>query len=195
MTASMKALPLTLLLLLSGCFLLDGDRPQPERALPPPTMEGLDRFGCRIDGLPYVPRSMRLGRPRLTVIYDPATDQLLIRTNNVKGKGSFDQALDLVVKPLTTGDTLWLGPPSGRRQPPTEVGYAYYADYNGSGEYFTSQVDSLTYSGYVYLTGMDLDTAAAPRYVAGTFAMMLRDSVMGTVVEVSEGRFDVSLPR
>ncbi|MDP5169867.1 MAG: hypothetical protein NWR72_06455 [Bacteroidia bacterium] len=180
------------LLLMSSCSLLfDRDRPVPEPELPPITNEGANAFGCRIDGEVYIPRSSNFSRPSITKSYGPTADRFFVMTNNFKNQGSVDQSLSIVIDHPVVGDTLWLGTEDVTYPPFQYERYGFFDDL-AKLEYFSSwSEDSLTYSGYVYLTGFHYEFDGQTRFIAGTFAFTARNEDSTQFIEVTDGRFDI----
>jgi hypothetical protein len=183
-------------LFLSSCFLFDNDRPEPERQLPPITNEGAGTFGCRINGEVYRPLSLNFSRPTITNSYGllPDRDRFFVRTNNIRPKASIDQTMAIILERLVVGDTMWLGTNYDGTYPPqfTER-YASFRDFTKGTRFETWSADSLTYSGYVVLSGMHYAYDGKPRFIAGTFAFTARNAEGTQFIEVTEGRFDVGL--
>ena len=192
---------LLLLLLLSGCSLFDRnrDRPVPEPELPPITNEGANTFGCRIDGEAYIPRSPLAaalsGRPNIVNSYGILSDRdrFFVATNNIDREDSIDQTMDIILERLVVGDTLWLGTDDGAYPPLYTERYASFIDFTEDSYFETWSDDSLTYSGYVVLSGLHYEYDGNPRFVAGTFAFTARNADSTQFIEVTEGRFDVRL--
>ncbi len=194
----MKRLPLFLFalpLFLSSCFLFDNDRPVPEQQLPPITNEGANTFGCRINGEVYYPISTNFSRPGITNSYGllPDRDRFFVATNNIWRKDSIDQTMDIILERLVVGDTLWLGTDDGTYPPLFTERYASFSDFTKGTSFGTWSADSLTYSGYVVLSGMHYAYDGKPRFIAGTFAFTARNAEGTQFIEVTEGRFDVGL--
>ena len=191
---------LLLLLSSSGCSLFDRDRqPVPEPELPPITNEGANTFGCRIDGEVYIPRTPWAasfsGRPNIVNSYGILSDRdrFFVATNNIDREDSIDQTMDIILERLVVGDTLWLGTNDGAYPPLYTERYASFRNKTQSQRFATWSEDSLTYSGYVVLSGLHYEYDGNPRFVAGTFAFTARNADSTQFIEVTDGRFDVRL--
>ncbi|MEM9985981.1 MAG: hypothetical protein AAF804_12895 [Bacteroidota bacterium] len=181
-----------LALMVSGCSILGIDLgPEPE--LPPITAEGADTFGCLVDGRVFFAGPSGFYRPTLWVFYDSTEDVLTIWANYFRFSMSLDEEIELIVNKPEVGDTLWLGGQGDSVLSEPPLRYASYTEFQNGNQLVTWQEDSLTYSGYVTFSNLRLESGADPKFAAGTFAFNAQDSSANFSIEITEGRFDVSV--
>jgi hypothetical protein len=118
-------------------------------------------------------------------------DRYFVATNNIDREDSIDQAMDIIIERLAVGDTLWLGTNDGAYPSLYTERYASFRDRTKSQRLATWSTDSLTYSGYVVLSGFHYEYDENPRFVAGIFAFTARNEDSTQFIEVTEGRFDI----
>ncbi len=183
---------LLLALSLGACSLFDRN-PRPEPTLPAVTAEGAGTFGCLIDDRLYLPSSWNYLKPPLSVSYDSAEDVLFIVTHRFRRRDSVNEGFEFLLSNPTVGDTLWLGNEEIRDESDLPHRFAYYLDFQNSNYLGTWREDSVRYSGYVLLSNLQVGSNEDLRLAAGTFAFMARDTTSNTLMEISEGRFDLTL--
>lgn len=64
--------------------------------------------------------------------------------------------------------------------------WAFYLDFDGDNEKWA-------YSGYYVISSLDTSASSDNRHVAGKFEFEGLDSLSGSSVSITEGRFDISL--
>ncbi|MDX1905748.1 MAG: hypothetical protein SF053_01850 [Bacteroidia bacterium] len=195
MKTSFLLMAALLVLLMSGCNIFSTVEP----SLPPETQQGADTFGALVDEAVWLPRSFLFGflgnpyRPRLEAFFDTSTHTFYLESHRIIEKDSTEEGFMMFADSVTIGDTIWLGNEGYGYPPSYHERYAYFFDQKLNVTYTTWSEDSLTYAGYVYLTGVHTEVDGQPRFVAGTFAFTARNADSTRYVEVTDGRFDVRL--
>mgnify|MGYP000964190086 CR=1 FL=1 len=143
--------------------------------LPKPTQEGLNTFGCKINGKNYVPK----GRSSLTVKIEPLT--ITYRT---------DKSLEIAAKSDDADIRFFLNRVDSKGDfvfsDPNLNNIGYYTDRTGVSDirYLTSK----TYTGEVTIEKLD----TSKRIISGTFQFNAYSDQNQQTASITDGRFDVT---
>ena len=156
--------------------------------LPPATQTGANTFGCKVDGVFWVPSGFGIIPTAPILEARMLPDNSLIITARNFSKSPTETEFEIRVKNVTsTGDYLLN---TNTSHPNTGVSYAYYVHrrFNPLNEWITSSL----YTGKVTITKVE---TGANAFVSGTFEFNAISIYNGTsVAQITEGRFDVKLP-
>ncbi len=152
--------------------------------LPLPTSRGANTFGCKINGIKYIPDKYEPSVSIYPVIggfYNVGGDiGVYIQTSR------YDSFLDIYIKKVDSTGIYYLNKDTWPMPYATwPDNYGYYAQWNGSStiDYYTN----IKYTGKVTLTVADKTT----RIVAGTFEFIGYNPVTKDSIRITDGRFDV----
>ncbi len=177
------ALPLILLLTLASCRWLD----RPEPGLPPITSRGANSFGCLIDGELFRPKSpyfwSRFNRGLAAFITDSS---VYLIANRIIPDDSVDIGFTIQLDRVSVGDTIWLG--SEPNDPFFPTRSAHFHNDNTREGFSTWNEDSLTFSGYVLLSAIEIIPDST--FASGVFEFRARNRDSTRIIEVTQGRFD-----
>jgi hypothetical protein len=170
----MKKNLLNFIFLLLSCFILSLSCKKDK--LPKATQEGLNTFGCKVDGKLFLPSKSAglFGSPPITVYNIPSNGFTLLGKYYGDRADPFKQDVMLYLEYLTSTGTYTLN------STPNQGVY----ELRGGGPFY--QTDD-THTGTVTITRCDLTN----QIYSGTFSFTAIDKNTGKVVKVTDGRFDV----
>jgi hypothetical protein len=159
-----------------------------QEILPPATSEGKHTFGCKIDGVTWIPNGVHeiygtsMSALSAFVGVHPLTHKFYIHISAIKDHDDGVESLSMMVNADSAGTYLFNGS--------LQNGYSYpaYASFSKAG-YFSSVTDSV-YTGKLVLTKVD----ERSRIISGTFEFRSIDKNSGRVFTITEGRFDARTP-
>ncbi len=169
----MKTLYSYIILLLVGCSACKTDALSPKEELPPATQEGLNTFGCLVNGEVWVPRgSINPSISKFTFYYD---DELLnVAATRTIGSKDISQSVSFRIEDCSY---------TGRYELTTiESARARFSDLKKACMY---QTDS-TQTGTLTITKLD----TINHIIAGAFEFTVWTEACDTI-RVTDGRFDI----
>lgn len=169
---------LLVLCMMSGCKKPKGGvEPQDDPELPPKTQTGANTFGCRVNGVAWLPKGSPFTTPRLTAWYDPTyrNGTLNVTANLVTNQGI--ESIVLGSDSLKSTGTYPLTRPNKQEA-------MFYGIRNECQFYQGASHERI---GTMIITKLDLQNYI----VSGTFEFTLRKPECTVVV--TNGRFDIKM--
>jgi hypothetical protein len=147
----------------------------PEPTLPEATQVGANTFGCKVDGVVFLPKKSSFSNVSPLLVSNSHYDGFLLEISHIGFPNDLNYAISLALPQFlsTVGAFDLKNFPFGQYVIKTAPGARYRTNYIYSGQLTITRCDTLhkIYSGTFYFTGLDTAT--------------------GKTVQVTDGRFDL----
>jgi hypothetical protein len=160
--------------------------PKEPLALPPITTEGLNTFGCYINGELFVARTDNLVNQKIFVEYYNGTLELVGTTSLKLENPEILESIGLYVRSDWSNNMILTGNLPLDFSPPTDSAYAKHNNWSNVINY--AFITDKIRKGNLCIIFHD----SVNRILSGTFWFDAYDASNDTLVQVREGRFDVN---
>ena len=171
-------LVLAIALLATSCKKKSSPEPNDDPELPPKTQTGADTFGCRINGVPWIPKGIPFSVSRLVASYD---SNFLNGTLNITARRRLSTSSETIILFSDSLKTIGTYPLTI----PKKQGAEYINWDNGNCSFHARDIYERV--GTMTLTKLDIRN----NIVSGTFEFTLKRPEC--TITATNGRFDIKL--